>query len=102
MGVEDQALLLLLLLLLLLVGLGDSLYYLLLQILQSRHLGVQMRKRLDPQDSLTRHETGKSNAFAAAWVLFLVHWEWHSSNRICRVGFSHRVIPECNMPGWIS
>jgi len=65
MGVEDQAVLLLLLLLLL-VGLGDSLYYLLLETLQSRHLGVQMRKRLDPRDSLTRHETGKSNAFAAA------------------------------------
>jgi hypothetical protein len=23
-------------------------------------------------------------------------------NVICRVGFSHRVTPECNMPGWIS
>jgi hypothetical protein len=63
MGVEDQALLLLLLLL---VGLGDSLYYLLQQILQSRHLGVQMRKRLDPQDSLTTHETGKSNALCSS------------------------------------
>ncbi|CAK9196511.1 unnamed protein product [Sphagnum troendelagicum] len=28
-------------------------------ILQSRHLGVQMRKRLDPHDSLTRDETGQ-------------------------------------------